>query len=295
MAVAVDDHRARRAARCGPESWHGSCWRMRITSLTRPRPKGGSALSFALEMAMAPKVGLEVSPALVVFGELLTLPCAAMQSVVERELSANAALERVGRRRVPDLPGHLADPLPGVLGPGPPRGGDARSLEAGDSAAAEPDTPGAAARGADGDQRRRRPDRRVPDRQPRRARPAGSVVRARSPPSCGVAGSAVASVLDVVRRCGPPGVGATSVAECLLLQLDALDLDDERAAGPRRDRRSPAGARAGTLHLDRDGARRLARRDPAGPRADPAAAAAVSGVRRQRAARSPPTSSRTWW
>ena len=44
-------------------------------------------MSFALEMAMAPRVSLEVSPALVVFGELLTLPCAAMESVVEGELA----------------------------------------------------------------------------------------------------------------------------------------------------------------------------------------------------------------
>jgi RNA polymerase sigma-54 factor len=34
-------------------------------------------------------------------------------------------------------------------------------------------------------------------------------------------------VLDVIRRVGSPGVGATSVAECLLLQLDALGIDDD--------------------------------------------------------------------
>ena len=41
-------------------------------------PEGGSAVSFAFEMAMAPKLSLEVSPALVVFGELLSLPCTAI-------------------------------------------------------------------------------------------------------------------------------------------------------------------------------------------------------------------------
>ena len=37
---------------------------------------------------------------------------------------------------------------------------------------------------------------------------------------------AVLRVLAAVRENGPPGVGATTAAECLLLQLDALDLDE---------------------------------------------------------------------
>lgn len=45
----------------------------------------------------------------------------------------------------------------------------------------------------------------------------------------GVDASVVAHIVDVIRRCGPPGVGATNVNECLLLQLDALGLDDEQA------------------------------------------------------------------
>jgi RNA polymerase sigma-54 factor len=44
----------------------------------------------------------------------------------------------------------------------------------------------------------------------------------------GVPASTVARVLAIVRRCAPPGVGATSVNECLLLQLDALELEDDR-------------------------------------------------------------------
>ena len=50
---------------------------------------------------MAPRFGLEVSPALVAFSEMLMLPCAAMQSVVEDELSANAALERLDAGECP--------------------------------------------------------------------------------------------------------------------------------------------------------------------------------------------------
>jgi RNA polymerase sigma-54 factor len=52
-------------------------------------------LSYTLELAMAPRLGLEVSPALVAFGELLTLPYTGMQAVIEDELCTNAALERL--------------------------------------------------------------------------------------------------------------------------------------------------------------------------------------------------------
>jgi RNA polymerase sigma-54 factor len=41
--------------------------------------------------------------------------------------------------------------------------------------------------------------------------------------------AAVLRVLAAVRQNGPPGVGATSAAECLLLQLDGLDLVDDTA------------------------------------------------------------------
>jgi RNA polymerase sigma-54 factor len=41
-------------------------------------------------------------------------------------------------------------------------------------------------------------------------------------------------VLEIVRRCAPPGVGASSFAECLQLQLDALEPADLRAPLARR-------------------------------------------------------------
>src|SRR5262245_49971560 len=183
-------------------------------------------LSFALEMTMAPKVGLEVSPALVAFGELLTLPCASMESVVERELSANPALERLDAVECPICRGEWrvrcpVCSVPGRAGKGP------RVVEAGDRAATEPD--------AQALLRAVRMETRTAD-----APIAESLIdsldeHGRLDRSCsqiaadlGVAEPAVASVLDVMRRCGPPGIGARSVSECLLLQLDALDLDDER-------------------------------------------------------------------
>ena len=58
-------------------------------------------MSLTLELAMAPRFGLEVSPALIAFSEMLILPYAAMQSVVEDELGANAALERLDADECP--------------------------------------------------------------------------------------------------------------------------------------------------------------------------------------------------
>ena len=77
---------------------------------------------------------------------------------------------------------------------------------------------------------------------------------------------------DVIRRCGPPGVGAPSCRECLLLQLDALGLDDDRARLARAviADHLPALAR-GHFTSIAHGARRVARRGPAGARPDPAA------------------------
>ena len=142
VAVAIDDHRVRSHCKMrasAPGCWHGSCWRSRITSFPDLAPEGGSAVSFALEMAMAPKLSLEVSPALVLFGELLTLPCAAMQSVVERELCANAALERLDAGDCPICRGTWRTRCP-VCSVPVRRAGDSRFVEVADRAATEPDT-----------------------------------------------------------------------------------------------------------------------------------------------------------
>src|SRR3712207_6741020 len=52
-------------------------------------------------MTMAPRFGLEVTPALVTFGEMLVLPFAAMQSAVEDVLSSNPALQRIDAGECP--------------------------------------------------------------------------------------------------------------------------------------------------------------------------------------------------
>jgi RNA polymerase sigma-54 factor len=178
-------------------------------------------------MAMAPKVGLEVSPAQVAFSQMLVLPCAALESLVEAELSTNEALERLDPGECPICRGAWSKRCPVCAAP-------RRSLpsrlagDVGDGAAAEPDTHALL-------------------RAVRLETTEGEAVIAefvvdsldehgRLDRSCreiaaelDVPESSVARVLDVVREIGPPGVGATSISECLLLQLDALGLDDGSA------------------------------------------------------------------
>ncbi len=183
-------------------------------------------MSLTFELAMAPRLGLEVSPALVAFGEMLMLPHAELQCLVEDELSANAALERqepgdcplcrgAGRRRCTAC----AEPL---RGPGPDR--HQRAAEVPDT---EPDievlrrsvhAETSAADAALVDYLIDSLDRRgLFDR-----------TCAELAAEAGTTAEHVASLVDVIRQCGSPGVGATTIAECLLLQLDALGLPDDR-------------------------------------------------------------------
>jgi RNA polymerase sigma-54 factor len=178
-------------------------------------------------MAMAPRVSLEVTPALVAFSEMLILPCAAMQAVVENELCANAALERLDAGDCPICRSTWRARCP-VCSVSTRRGTVNQFADVADRAMTESDVQALL--------RAVRMETRAAD---------GPIVeclidsldqRGLLDRSCaeiaaemGVAEPAVARVLDVVRRCGPPGVGAMSITECLLLQLDALDLDDVRA------------------------------------------------------------------
>jgi RNA polymerase sigma-54 factor len=183
-------------------------------------------LSVALEMAMAPKVGLEVSPAQVAFSEMLVLPCAALESLVEAELSTNAALERLDAGECPICRGEWSNRCPVCATPSrsrPPVAGDV-----GDAVAAEPDTH-ALLRAVQLET--------TPSEAPIAECVVGSLdEHGRLDRSCadiaaklGVPEAAVVHVLDIVREIGPPGVGATSLSDCLLLQLDAIGLDDDCA------------------------------------------------------------------
>jgi RNA polymerase sigma-54 factor len=186
-------------------------------------------LSLTLEMAMAPRLGLEVSPALVAFSELLLLPYPAMQSLVEDELSANPALERLDAGDCPVCRGgwRRRCPVCSVPSGGGPDGRSGPG-ELPDRAAAEPDTHALlrAVRLETGAAEAPIAEYLVDSLDEH-----GLLDRscAQLAEELGVAEAAVARVLEVVRRNGPPGLGATSVGECLLLQLDALGLDDDRA------------------------------------------------------------------
>jgi RNA polymerase sigma-54 factor len=181
-------------------------------------------LSFALQMVMAPRVGLEVSPAQVAFSEMLVLPCAAMESVVERELSANAALERLEGGECPICRGAWSTRCPAC---GARRRSRTERL-LGDRGATEPDTHALL--------------RAVQMETTAGEAPIAEYLidsldeHGRLDRSCaqvaaelGVPETVVARVLQIIRSVGPPGVGATSVGDCLLLQLDALGLDEGAA------------------------------------------------------------------
>jgi RNA polymerase sigma-54 factor len=179
-------------------------------------------------MAMAPKVGLEVSPAQIAFSEMLVLPCAALQSMVERELCANPALERLETGDCPLCRGGWRTRCPVCSVPA--RNGRPNAFAAvADPSATEPDTHALlrAVRMETSSAEAAIAEVLIDslDGHGRLDRSCGEIAA-----ELGVAAAAVASVLDVIRRIGPPGVGATSIGECLLLQLDALGLDDDRLA-----------------------------------------------------------------
>ena len=177
------------------------------------------------ELSMAPAFGLEVSPALIAFGELLMLPYTALQCAVDDELSTNASLERLEPGECPVCRGswRMRCPVCGVptARPGPERGGAVP-----DVAAAESDTETL--------RRAVRAETRTAD-----AAAVDHLVDSldrhglfdrdltQLAAELGRTEADTAALLAVLRRCGPPGVGATSVAECLLLQLDALDLPND--------------------------------------------------------------------
>ena len=184
-------------------------------------------MSFALEMAMAPTVGMEVSPAQVAFSEMLVLPFAALESLVDAELSTNAALERLDAGECPICRGTWSTRCPVCAVPR--RNRPTHTVgDIGDFAAAEPDSH-ALLRAVRLDTTAG--EARIAecvvdslDEHGRLDRPCMEIAA-----ELGVPEPAVARVLDVVREVGPPGIGATSVSECMLLQLDALGLDDDCA------------------------------------------------------------------
>ncbi|MDA0160872.1 hypothetical protein OM076_11400 [Solirubrobacter ginsenosidimutans] len=178
--------------------------------------------SFALQMAMAPRVALEVSPAQIAFSELLAVPCAAMETLIERELCANAALERLDAGECPICRGswRVRCPVCSV-----PRRRERATGDIADVAAAEPDAQ-ELLRAAQLETCAA--DAPIVEAVVDSLDEHGLLDRscAEIAGELGVGEADVGRVLGVIRSVGPPGVGAADISECLLLQLDALGLDD---------------------------------------------------------------------
>jgi RNA polymerase sigma-54 factor len=185
-------------------------------------------LSVTFEFAMTPRFGLEVSPALIAFSEMLMLPCAALRDVVEDELSANAELERLEPGECPICRGSWTARCPLCAVPArtctvenPPRSSDVPDTDSDVQALrrlVHAEIP--AADGALADYLIDSLDHHgLFDQSP-----------AEMAADLAMPEDRVAGVVAAIRRCGPPGLGATGVAECLLLQLDALHLPDDALA-----------------------------------------------------------------
>jgi RNA polymerase sigma-54 factor len=187
-------------------------------------------MTVGFAFAMAPRVGLEVSPALVTFSELLLLPYSAMQAVIEDELEDNPALERLDDGECPVCgdTGRYRCPVCSRSAGAERGSGEHRFPEDVEPVEHESDAE-ALLRAA-----------RMDTRTDAEAEIVEYLVdslddRGFLDRSCAelaaeldVDEAAVASALDVVRRHGPPGIGATSVPDCLLLQIEALGLGDDR-------------------------------------------------------------------
>ncbi|WP_446220321.1 RNA polymerase factor sigma-54 [Micromonospora sp. IBHARD004] len=183
-------------------------------------------MSPTFEFTMAPRLGLEVSPALIAFGEMLMLPYAALQSLVDDELNANTALERLEPGECPVCRGSWRTRCPVCAVPSRGVGPDQHR-----PAAEVPDSESdcqALRKAAHAETRTA--DAAAVDYLIDSLDQHGLFDRtcAELAAELGTTEQHVAALVGVIRRCGPPGVGATSIAECLLLQLDALGLPDDR-------------------------------------------------------------------
>jgi RNA polymerase sigma-54 factor len=162
-----------------------------------------------LHLAIAPRLAMRPSPALVASIEILALSSAELERAIERELDRNPAIEPLSPRP-PRIPG-LAPPRAPAIGlPDEP---DERERLARDAALALP-----------------RADRALAEHLAasldERGRLEGGPERVAA--ELGVPLARVEGALAALRDAGPPGLGARDLGECLLLQIAALE-----AAGAR--------------------------------------------------------------
>ena len=190
-----------------------------------------------IEYQLESRLDLRASPALIAASEMLELSSYALDAVVQEALDQNPALERLDAAECAVCRDRWPTRCPVCAPPGGSPGSASGPGAAGPDAADRswPDRP---APQTDADALLALVRMAIPAREARIAEyVVGSLDhhgRLDASPeematALGADESAVLRVLATVRECGPPGVGATSAAECLLLQLDGLDLVDDTA------------------------------------------------------------------
>ena len=185
-------------------------------------------MSLTFEFTMAPRLGLEVSPALIAFGELLMLPYAALQAVIDDELRTNADLERLEPGDCPVCRGSWRSRCPVCAVPAHRSAGPDHRDVCADVPAAESDCQALrrAVRAETSSTDAAAVDYLIDSLDHH-----GLLDRSYADLAAdlGIAEREVVRLVEVIRRCGPPGIGATGAGECLLLQLEALHLPDDQA------------------------------------------------------------------
>ena len=185
-------------------------------------------MSLTFEFTMAPRLSLEVSPALIAFGELLMLPYAALQAVIDDELRTNADLERLEPGDCPVCRGSWRSRCPVCAVPAHRSAGPDHRDVCAEVPAAESDCQALrrAVRAETSSADAAAVDYLIDSLDHH-----GLLDRSYADLAAdlGIAEQEVVRLVEVIRRCGPPGIGATGAGECLLLQLEALHLPDDQA------------------------------------------------------------------
>ena len=186
----------------------------------------------AIEMGAAHRFDLEVSPALVAFGELLQLSYQSVESMIDDEVRDNPALERLDPLECPVCRGVWQRSCPvcsaALSGSHRSRGDrDCPSVSSIDIPSAR-----SAAESLLTDVRIELSPGAAPIAEyligslDEHGMLDGSTQQLAG--ELGVGEAAITEVLSIIRRNGPPGLCATTVSECLMLQLEAISGLDAR-------------------------------------------------------------------
>ena len=181
------------------------------------------------EVGFSPFLSLRTSPGLIAAREFLQLPSIAVEAAIESELGINPALERVESGECPLCTASWGAACPLCL-PGPSAG---RGSPAARGRDLRPETPG---QEHDADVLLRDVRLRIPSRDyPIAEYLVGSLdahgfldqAPHQVAQALGVGAERVSQVLHAIQQEGPPGIGATGVRDCLLLQLEHVPVEED--------------------------------------------------------------------